>query len=142
MVAGLLATDDIGVVSLLLFWGMLELGVGMIAICLPAFRPLFAGWSPESILRSIRSVITLRSTSSSRSSTKASTGRSNKGRHRLGSESSTMEHSMDTIPSAQYSTAEATTKARGFDEHWKPIESPKDGYIRQDLEFTVRRQQV
>jgi hypothetical protein len=60
-VAGLPSTDDIGVVSLLLFWGMVELGVGMIAICLPILRPLFAGWSVEKIVQSVRSAISLRS---------------------------------------------------------------------------------
>lgn len=81
-VAGLVATDDIGVVSLLLFWGMVELGVGMIAICLPTLRPLFAGWSPESIIRSIRSAISLRSIQSGGSkASKGSARKSVKGTH-------------------------------------------------------------
>ena len=46
---------------------MVELGVGMIAICLPTLRPLFAGLSLESIIRSIRSAISLRSFHISRS---------------------------------------------------------------------------
>ena len=75
------AGEDTGVVSLLLFWGMLELGVGMIAICLPTLRPLFAGWSPESIIRSIRSAIFLRSVHSGGSKgSKGSTGRTSLGR--------------------------------------------------------------
>ena len=39
---------------------MVELGVGMIAICLPILRPLFASLSLKSIILSIRSAISLR----------------------------------------------------------------------------------
>ena len=44
-----------------MFWGMLEIGIAMVAACLPVLRPLFHGWSPESIIRSFRSQISLRS---------------------------------------------------------------------------------
>ena len=44
-----------------MFWGMLEIGIAMVAACLPVLRPLFQGWSPESIIRSFRSQISLRS---------------------------------------------------------------------------------
>ena len=44
-----------------MFWGMLEIGIAMVAACLPVLRPLFQGWSPESIIRSFRSHISLRS---------------------------------------------------------------------------------
>ena len=44
-----------------MFWGMLEIGVAMVAACLPVLRPLFRGWSPESIINSLRSAISLRS---------------------------------------------------------------------------------
>ena len=50
-----------GIVSILMFWGMLEIGIAMVAACLPVLRPLFQGWSPESIIRSFRSQISLRS---------------------------------------------------------------------------------
>ena len=73
-VAGLPATDDIGVVSLLLFWGMAELGVGMVAICLPTLRPLLVSWSIEKVIQSVRSVISLHSLASS-SSQRGSKGR-------------------------------------------------------------------
>lgn len=46
----------LGIVSILLFWGMMEMGVGMIAICLPTLRPFFRSWSLESIVRSFRSI--------------------------------------------------------------------------------------
>lgn len=58
---GLLATDDIGVVSLLLFWGMIEIGAGMIAVCLPALRPLLGERYLESMKKSIRFTLSLRS---------------------------------------------------------------------------------
>ena len=44
-----------------MFWGMLEIGIAMVAACLPVLRPLFQGWSPESIIRSFRSQLSLRS---------------------------------------------------------------------------------
>lgn len=56
------------VVSLLEFWGMVEVGVGMIACCLPTLRPLFLGFSPESVLLNIRNAFSLRSDSSRGSS--------------------------------------------------------------------------
>ena len=40
---------------------MLETGIGMVAICLPTLRPLFHGLSPESIVNSLRSVLSLSS---------------------------------------------------------------------------------
>ncbi|KAL8704394.1 MAG: hypothetical protein Q9225_008089 [Loekoesia sp. 1 TL-2023] len=60
-VGGVASDDDIGsgIVSILMFWGMLEIGVAIIASCLPTLRPLFQGWSPESIIASIRSKISL-----------------------------------------------------------------------------------
>ena len=54
-----------GIVSLLIFWSMLELGVAMIAICLPTLRPVFRAVSLESMLRSIRSLVSLSGTSKS-----------------------------------------------------------------------------
>ncbi len=47
-----------------MFWGFLETGVAIVAACLPLLRPLFNRWSLESVIRSIRSAISLRSTSS------------------------------------------------------------------------------
>ena len=60
-----------GVVSILLFWGFLETGVAIVASCLPVLSPLFRCLSLESIIRSFRSAISLRSMgSSSKSSLK------------------------------------------------------------------------
>ena len=42
-----------------MFWGMLEMGVAMVAVCLPTLRPLFHGWSPETIIRTFRSALSL-----------------------------------------------------------------------------------
>lgn len=50
-----------GVVSIMLFWTMIEVGVAVIAACLPTLRPLFDGRTPESIVHSLRSVWSLRS---------------------------------------------------------------------------------
>lgn len=46
-----------GIVSILIFWGYLEMGVGIAAACLPMLRPLFEDWSLESVIRSVRSTI-------------------------------------------------------------------------------------
>ena len=46
----------------------MEMGVAMIAVCLPTLRPLFRNWSLESIIRSVRSAVSLRSVGSSRRS--------------------------------------------------------------------------
>lgn len=54
-----------------MFWGMMEMGVAMIAICLPTLRPLFRSWSLESIVRSVRSAISLGSLGSGHKSSLA-----------------------------------------------------------------------
>lgn len=64
-VAGVSTSDSIGIISILMFWGMLEMGVAMVAVCLPTLRPLFHGWSPERILHSFLSVLSLSSRSKS-----------------------------------------------------------------------------
>lgn len=46
----------LGIISILMFWGMLEMGVAMVAVCLPTLRPLFHDWTPESVMRSLLSV--------------------------------------------------------------------------------------
>jgi len=49
-----------GVVSILMFWDMLQIGVAMVAACLPVLRPLLRGWSLESIVNGFRSALFLR----------------------------------------------------------------------------------
>ena len=56
-----------------MFWGYLEIGVGIVAACIPMLRPLFEDWSLESVIRSVRSTRSLRSFGNS---AKESTGRS------------------------------------------------------------------
>lgn len=58
-VAGELDTDFMGIVSRLLFWAMVELGVAMVAICLPTFGPLLKDLAPENAMKSVRSWISL-----------------------------------------------------------------------------------
>lgn len=60
-VAGVPSDDDFGGVSILVFWAMMEMGVAVIAVCLPTLRPLFRDWSLESIIKSVRSAVSLRS---------------------------------------------------------------------------------
>jgi len=44
-----------------LYWSMVEVGVGLLAVCLPTIRFLFRGLSPESVINSIRSAFSLHS---------------------------------------------------------------------------------
>ena len=141
-VAGLLATDDIGVVSLLLFWGMVELGVGMIAICLPTLRPLFRGWSPESLIRSIRSALSMRSAHSGGSSGKKSTGRSGREAQHLGSESSVVAIQMEKMVDGKAGAEGVVTRAYGGDEGPSRMESHGDGDIWVDRDIVLSRQEV
>ena len=62
------------VIALILFWSIIETGVAIIAACLPTLRPLFSNWSLESVIRSVRSAISLNSLrSSSQRSTRSQT---------------------------------------------------------------------
>jgi len=45
----------------LIMWSSVEPCMGVIGVCLPAIRQLFAGYSPESVLGSIRSALSVRS---------------------------------------------------------------------------------
>jgi len=51
----------LGVVSVILFWAMMQMGIAVTVACLPTLRPLFHGFSPESIIHSIRSRVSLQS---------------------------------------------------------------------------------
>lgn len=62
---GLPTTDQLGLASLGIFWSLIETGVAVPVACLPTLRPLFHGLSPESVMNSIRSVISLSSLHSS-----------------------------------------------------------------------------
>ena len=143
--AGLLATDDIGVVSLLLFWGMVELGVGIIAICLPTLRPLFRGFSPESILRSIRSALSLRSIHSGSSGARRSPGRSaaKEAQQPLGSDSSIVGIHMEATTYDKASAEGVVTRAYGGEEgRGGHMEGQGGSDIRVDREVVLSRQEV
>ena len=49
-----------------IYWSLVETAMAVISACLPTLRPLFHGFSPESILGSIRSRISLKSGGGSR----------------------------------------------------------------------------
>ena len=44
-----------------IYWSLVEASLAVVSACLPTIRPLFHGVSPESIIRSIRSRISLQS---------------------------------------------------------------------------------
>ncbi|RYF45018.1 MAG: hypothetical protein EOO38_16765 [Cytophagaceae bacterium] len=50
-----------------MYWTIPETCIAVVGACLPTLRPLFYGWSPESILGSVRSALSLTSLSSKRS---------------------------------------------------------------------------
>ncbi|MCJ1310858.1 hypothetical protein MMC25_004526 [Agyrium rufum] len=77
---GVSTGDSIGIISLLMFWGMCEMGVGMIAVCLPTLRPLFHGKTPESIMRSFREMLSLGSVGSKSKTYRSFTPREAHGR--------------------------------------------------------------
>jgi len=58
---GLPTTDNLGLESLGIFWSLLEIGIAVPVACLPTLRPMFHGFSPESVINSIRSMISLSS---------------------------------------------------------------------------------
>lgn len=55
-----------------MLWTSIEPTLGVIGACLPTLRPFFSGISPESVIRSIRSQISLHSLRSPRASPKGS----------------------------------------------------------------------
>ncbi|MCJ1356783.1 MAG: hypothetical protein MMC33_006779 [Icmadophila ericetorum] len=54
------ADEDL-LITELLYWGMIECGLGLFAACLPTLRFLFKGFSIESIAASVRSALSLQS---------------------------------------------------------------------------------
>ena len=124
---------------------MVELGVGIIAICLPTLRPLFRGWSPESILRSIRSALSLRSLhsgGSGGSGARRSPGRSAKEAQQLGSESSIVGIHMEATTYAKASAEGVVTRAYGGEEGRGHTERHGGTHIRVDREVVLSRQEV
>jgi len=68
----------IGILGLLMFWAMLEMGVAMVAVCLPTLRALFQCWSPKSIIRTFRSALSLGSSTSKERSYRLSSNKRHK----------------------------------------------------------------
>ncbi|KAB8290714.1 hypothetical protein EYC80_008353 [Monilinia laxa] len=60
------ADEDLTITGTL-YWLMIEVGLGLFAACLPTIRFLFRGFSPESVISSIRSALSLHSLRSNRS---------------------------------------------------------------------------
>jgi len=59
-----LNADGIGHLTTEIWWSMLEMGISVVAACLPTIRPLFGNLLPERIIHSIRSIFSLESLSS------------------------------------------------------------------------------
>ncbi|APA08412.1 hypothetical protein sscle_03g031820 [Sclerotinia sclerotiorum 1980 UF-70] len=58
--------DVRGVETNAMVWSYVEVGVGVVAACLPTLRPIFGSRTPESLVNSVRSAVTLNSLTSSR----------------------------------------------------------------------------
>ena len=58
-----LNADGIGHLTTEIWWSMLEMGISVVAACLPTIRPLFGELDPERIIHSIRSMFSLTSLS-------------------------------------------------------------------------------
>lgn len=54
-------TDQLGLESLGIFWSLIDTGVAVPVACLPTLQPIFHSLSPESVINSIRSMISLSS---------------------------------------------------------------------------------
>lgn len=59
-----LNADGIGHLTTEIWWSMIEMGISIVAACLPTIRPLFGKLSPDRILHSIRSMFSLQSLTS------------------------------------------------------------------------------
>ncbi|KAF2190341.1 hypothetical protein K469DRAFT_443815, partial [Zopfia rhizophila CBS 207.26] len=47
-----------------MYWTIPETCIAVVGACLPTLRPLFHGWSPESVIGSVRSALSLGSLTS------------------------------------------------------------------------------
>lgn len=116
------STDD---EAPIFYWTIPESCVAVIGACLPTIRPIFLGWSPESIVGSIRSIMSLGSLDSQGRSRRTRTGYSRD--IEPASESAThftqpsadreqkTTISLDSIPSAHLRPAEGEIRVqRGF----------------------------
>lgn len=56
-----LSPDTTYYVAPTVYWTMIEASLCIIAVCLPSLRPIFKGVSPENLLNSLRSVLSLHS---------------------------------------------------------------------------------
>ncbi|KAI9666608.1 MAG: hypothetical protein M1821_004544 [Bathelium mastoideum] len=63
-----LNADGIGHLTTEIYWSMIEMGISVVAACLPTMKPLFGKLSPENVLNSFRSMFPLRSRTSLTSS--------------------------------------------------------------------------
>ncbi|KAI8965299.1 hypothetical protein F5Y11DRAFT_313576 [Daldinia sp. FL1419] len=53
--------DGIGHLTTEIYWSMIEMGISVVAACLPTLSPLFSKVSLESMVRSVRSIVSLES---------------------------------------------------------------------------------
>ena len=114
---------------------MVELGISMIAICLPTLRPLFAGFSPWSIIRNVRSKKHRSTDNTGHSSVK-------RGATRLGSESSNTGIRMDSITPGGRSHEGIVTRFYGGQQPWLSTEGQGPGRIKVEMAFSMSHEQT
>lgn len=56
--------DGIGHLTTEIWWSMIEMGISVVAACLPTIGPFFGNLLPERVIQSIRSIFSLQSFSS------------------------------------------------------------------------------
>ncbi|KUJ17954.1 uncharacterized protein LY89DRAFT_683928 [Mollisia scopiformis] len=108
-----------------IIWTSIEPCMGVIGACLPSLRPIFLGFSPESLVGSIRSVLSLRSMGS-----RDSRGRSKKDSQRLrepsesvdGASGKSFENIHDKFPSEGLSQVQHMDRVVELDERGQVID--------------------
>lgn len=97
----------------IVLWTSIEPTLGVIGACLPTLRPIFHGISPESVIRSIRSQISLHSFRSPKTSPRGSPKGSRNGTSRSGP---------STGSSERFAHVEAVDGASTVDDHGTTME--------------------
>ena len=117
-----------------MLWTSIEPTLGVIGACLPTLGPLFQGVSPESVIRSIRSQISLHSLRSPKRSPKGSTnatshsGAAGDSKERFAHAAETTEGSNTTVN--EFTNIELEDRKQ-MEKNWDGIY--KGIHIRQDI---------
>jgi len=107
------------------YWPMIESSLGVLGACLPTLRPIFQGWSPESVINSVRSMISLESYRSSRTRNQ-STGYI---RSTDGDDTASTAAITNITGKNKYEVTAEGTKLKEFGSTLTEFEVPEDGIM-------------